>query len=46
MAIVDSSLAMTMPPHLTAWTGIDALTHAVEAYVSIYATEYTQPISL
>lgn len=46
MAIVDSSLAMTMPPFLTAWTGLDALTHAIESYVSIFATEYTQPISL
>jgi acetaldehyde dehydrogenase/alcohol dehydrogenase len=46
MAIIDSSLAMTMPAFLTAWTGIDALTHAIEAYVSVLATEYTQPISL
>lgn len=46
MAIVDSSLAMTMPDFLTAWTGIDALTHALEAYVSILATEFTQPIAL
>lgn len=41
MAIVDSSLAMTMPDFLTAWTGIDALTHALEAYVSVLSTEYT-----
>lgn len=46
MAIVDSSLAMTMPTFLTAWTGIDALTHAIESYVSLLATEFTQPISL
>ncbi|CAL6072026.1 Bifunctional_acetaldehyde-CoA/alcohol dehydrogenase [Hexamita inflata] len=46
MAIVDSSLAMTMPQFLTAWTGIDALTHAIESYVSVLATEFTQPISL
>lgn len=41
MAIVDSSMAMTMPPFLTAWTGVDALTHALEAYVSVLATEFT-----
>jgi len=46
MAIIDSSLAMTMPAFLTAWTGMDALTHAIESYVSVLATEYTQPISL
>lgn len=41
MAIVDSSLAMTMPKFLAGWTGIDALTHAIEAYVSVLATEFT-----
>lgn len=46
MAIVDSSLCMTMPKFLTAWTGLDALTHAIESYVSVLATEFTQPISL
>ncbi|KAH0577890.1 Bifunctional acetaldehyde-CoA/alcohol dehydrogenase [Spironucleus salmonicida] len=46
MAIVDSSLAMTMPRFLAAWTGVDALTHAIESYVSLLATEFTQPLSL
>lgn len=46
MAIVDSELVMSMPPKLTAWGGIDALTHALEAYVSVFATEYTNPYAL
>lgn len=41
MAIIDSSLAMTMPKFLAGWTGIDALTHAIEAYVSVLSTEFT-----
>jgi len=34
MAIVDPSLALSLPPDLTLWSGIDALTHAVEAFLS------------
>jgi acetaldehyde dehydrogenase/alcohol dehydrogenase len=41
MAIVDPHLAMSMPPVLTADTGVDALTHALEAAVSIFASPYT-----
>jgi acetaldehyde dehydrogenase/alcohol dehydrogenase len=46
MAIVDSNLALTMPPKLTACAGIDALTHSVEAMVSVLSTEYTNAMAL
>lgn len=46
VAIVDPTLALTMPPELTADTGIDALTHALEAYVSIFASPYTDAFCL
>ena len=41
MAIVDPRLTLSMPPTLTADTGVDALTHALEAAVSIFASPYT-----
>lgn len=41
MAIVDANLVMDMPKSLCAFGGIDAVTHAVEAYVSILANEYS-----
>ena len=34
MAVVDPSLALSLPPDVTLWTGLDALTHAVEAFIS------------
>ena len=46
VAILDSSMTKTMPPTLTATTGMDALTHAIEAYVSIYANPLTDAYSV
>ncbi|MEU6236328.1 iron-containing alcohol dehydrogenase [Kitasatospora sp. NPDC047058] len=45
-AVVDVELTMSMPPRLTADTGIDALTHAVEAYVSRKANPFTDSLAL
>lgn len=46
IAIVDSKLAETMPPTLTAHTGMDALTHAIEAYVATLHSPFTDPLAL
>ena len=46
VAIVDPDLAETMPQKLTAHTGMDALTHAVEAYVSTAAQPFTDPLAM
>ena len=46
VAIVDPELAMTMPKKLVAHTGMDALTHAVEAYVSTANCSYTDPLAI
>ena len=46
VAIVDPALAHTMPQKLVAHTGMDAMTHAVEAYVSTAATAYTDPLAM
>lgn len=46
MAIIDAELMLNMPKSLTSASGIDALTHAIEAYVSILATEYTNGLAL
>ena len=46
VAIVDPALAQTMPKKLVAHTGMDALTHAIEAYVSTANCDYTDPLAL
>ncbi len=46
MAVVDPSFVMNMPKSLTAFGGIDALVHALEALVSCMATEFTDPMCL
>jgi len=46
MAIVDADMMMNAPKGLTAASGIDALTHAVEAYGSMMATDYTDGLAL
>lgn len=46
VAIVDPTLAETMPQKLTAFTGMDAMTHAIEAYVSTLNCDYTDPLAL
>jgi acetaldehyde dehydrogenase/alcohol dehydrogenase len=46
MAIVDPELALTMPKGLAAASGIDALVHALEAYVSIMASPFTDGLAI
>ncbi len=46
VAIVDPELAETMPKKLVAHTGMDAMTHAIEAYVSTMNCNYTDPLAL
>ncbi|MBR2878413.1 MAG: bifunctional acetaldehyde-CoA/alcohol dehydrogenase [Clostridia bacterium] len=46
MAIVDTDLHMSAPKGLTAASGIDALTHALEAYASMLATDYTDGLAI
>lgn len=46
MAIIDADMMMNQPKGLTSASGIDALTHALEAYASIMATDYTDGLAL
>ncbi|MBS1211087.1 MAG: bifunctional acetaldehyde-CoA/alcohol dehydrogenase, partial [Proteobacteria bacterium] len=46
IAIIDANLVMNLPKSLTAFGGIDAITHALEAYVSVMANEFSDPSAL
>ncbi len=46
VVIVDPELTVSVPPRVTAATGIDALTHAIESYVSVNATPISEALSL
>ena len=46
VAIVDPALAQTMPKKLVAHTGMDAMTHAIESYVSTAHCDYTDPLAM
>ncbi|NYE58453.1 iron-containing alcohol dehydrogenase [Carboxydothermus ferrireducens] len=45
-AILDPNFTVSLPPNLTLWTGVDALAHAVGAYLSGWANEYTDAYAL
>ncbi|MGI9861632.1 iron-containing alcohol dehydrogenase [Moorella naiadis] len=46
VALVDPELLTGLPPHLTAWTGLDALSHAIECYTCAYAQPITDAVAL
>ena len=45
-AVLDASLTYSLPKHLTSTTGMDALTHAVEAYIGRSTTKQTRTLAL
>ena len=46
VAVIDPLLMTGLPPHITASTGMDAMTHAIEAFIALFATEYTDALAI